>query len=394
DLDMGKQGKSASDAAKAQLSKLIGRTTCVVAAATKKSSAQSETDKKVKLLGALLDRLMEVNPASRFSAAEAVSHELLQVAAARLCAEEEAVHGMMHPGRVLLGGTPVYGGEGQYFPIAVRTVAQAVDPAAVEAEMLRFYDSRVLKIQAEAGDADHAPIDGNLYSYLALRVFGETSGLFQVKDAEKENPFLLSGLALVIVIQIVGPICVLAYAFPRALAMMDLSPELFLLRSEGNLHFLSTFTVTKLSQMLIGTLFIVLFILNGLYVLEEDRQTDKRLVHLCQVFRAASRRDPRIPEPCEGWLFVGALVNCWVLVTTALAMWPCFLIADQGPKEVLFDAFALTFLYNLDDISGDLGFLNDQWDSEMFGEVYGSLDFLHNHPGPPSGGARARVHRG
>jgi len=77
DLDMGKQGKSASDAAKAQLSKLIGRT-CVVAAATKKSSAQSETDKKVKLLGALLDRLMEVNPASRFSAAEAVSHELLQ----------------------------------------------------------------------------------------------------------------------------------------------------------------------------------------------------------------------------------------------------------------------------------------------------------------------------
>merc|ERR1719487_2006548 len=54
DLDMDKQGKSksAQDAAKAQLSKLIGRT-CVVAAANKKSAAPSEADKKVKLLGAL-----------------------------------------------------------------------------------------------------------------------------------------------------------------------------------------------------------------------------------------------------------------------------------------------------------------------------------------------------
>jgi hypothetical protein len=235
----------------------------------------------------------------------------------------------------------------------------------------------VRKIQDEAGDADHAPVEGNLYTYLTLRAFGESSGLYKVKDAEKENPFLLTGLAVVIIIQIIGPLCVLSYAFPRAMSSVALSPEL-LLRTQSVAQLLATFTLDKLSQMLIGTLFIVLFILNGLYVLEEDLQKNKRIVHMCQVFHVAASRDPRIARPNEFWLFFGAAVNCWVLITCALSMWPCFLIADQGPKEVLFDAFALTFLYNLDDLSGDLGFLSDQWDSDVFGEIYGKLadDFV------------------
>jgi len=40
---------------------------------------------------------------------------------------------------------------------------------------------------------------------------------------------------------------------------------------------------------------------------------------------------------------------------------------------VLFDAFGLTFLFNLDDVGGDLAFLDTKWDAELIGDIYGKL---------------------
>jgi len=54
-------------------------------------------------------------------------------------------------------------------------------------------------------------------------------------------------------------------------------------------------------------------------------------------------------------------------------MWPSFIICDQSVKDILFDALALTFLYNLDDVAGDLSFLEDQWNGEMLGDMYGKM---------------------
>ena len=39
--------------------------------------------------------------------------------------------------------------------------------------------------------------------------------------------------------------------------------------------------------------------------------------------------------------------------------------------DVLFNAMAVTFLYNLDDIGGEMGFLGDEdWDGEELGKLY------------------------
>jgi len=71
------QGQSAQNQARAQLSKLIGRTT-VVSAANKKSGGPTEGERKLKELSDLLERLMEVDPGQRITAAVACEHDSLK----------------------------------------------------------------------------------------------------------------------------------------------------------------------------------------------------------------------------------------------------------------------------------------------------------------------------
>merc|ERR1712039_267708 len=52
----------------------------------------------------------------------------------------------------------------------------------------------------------------------------------------------------------------------------------------------------------------------------------------------------------------------------------CLLFMDsESPKEVLMDAFGITFLYNLDDLSGEVSFLDEKWDEDFMGDVYGEM---------------------
>jgi len=74
--DFGKaRGQTAQEQAKAQLSKLIGRTT-VVAGTSKRKRELTEPEKNLQSLSALIEQCMDVDPANRASAASAVSHEV------------------------------------------------------------------------------------------------------------------------------------------------------------------------------------------------------------------------------------------------------------------------------------------------------------------------------
>lgn len=77
-VDFGKvQAKVAQDLAKAQLAKLIGRTT-VVSAAMKKSGGPSEGERKLRSLADLVERLMEIDPNERLTAAASCEHEVMK----------------------------------------------------------------------------------------------------------------------------------------------------------------------------------------------------------------------------------------------------------------------------------------------------------------------------
>jgi hypothetical protein len=69
------------------------------------------------------------------------------------------------------------------------------------------------------------------------------------------------------------------------------------------------------------------------------------------------------------WLLVGLLVNNWVLFWCSL---DAFFItgAAQTPLDVLLDALGVVFLYNLDDVKGDLTFVDgDDWDGARLGWI-------------------------
>jgi len=234
--------------------------------------------------------------------------------------------------------------------------------------IMNFYDKRVRYLQDEAGDDEYAPIQGNLYSYLALRGFGDSSGLFQ----EKASPILYVGLSLVILVQAIAPICVLHYGFRH----MHFSDNVLGFRewcsASEALH--SACNVDISYGRILGLLFIVLFCVNGIYVMRKDTEETIKIIHLMEAFKVVAwSRPQRFKPPAEFWLWLGAFVNCWCLVMCALCMWPLFVMSQDVPKDVVFDALGLTFLYNLDDISGEFGFLDGMWDADQFGDIYGAL---------------------
>merc|ERR1712013_452236 len=64
---------------------------------------------------------------------------------------------------------------------------------------------------------------------------------------------------------------------------------------------------------------------------------------------------------CTLMLYFGAIMNAWVVVSMSLIVY--FLLgASDSVADVILDALGLAFLYNLDDVGGDLGLLDkDDW---------------------------------
>merc|ERR1712183_426199 len=73
------------------------------------------------------------------------------------------------------------------------------------------------------------------------------------------------------------------------------------------------------------------------------------------------------------YLYIDAVVNTWVIT------WCCFDVylligAAATPADVLMNALGLVFLYNLDDVGGDLGFVNeDDWPGRRFAWIHANL---------------------
>eukprot|EP00440_Ansanella_granifera_P015652 gb/GFBE01017003.1/.p1 GENE.gb/GFBE01017003.1/~~gb/GFBE01017003.1/.p1 ORF type:complete len:292 (+),score=56.10 gb/GFBE01017003.1/:1-876(+) len=126
--------------------------------------------------------------------------------------------------------------------------------------------------------------------------------------------------------------------------------------------------VSNLSSHLLGTLFLFIFILNGIYVIRDDSKTAGKIWYMVQKLEKHKRGE----KVDRNWLRAGAVINSWCVVISAICMGPCFTLS-KSPKDIIFDAFALLFLFRLDDVTGDLGFLDDRWNSDTFGTFYESF---------------------
>eukprot|EP00929_Paragymnodinium_shiwhaense_P067924 TRINITY_DN34138_c1_g4_i3.p1 TRINITY_DN34138_c1_g4~~TRINITY_DN34138_c1_g4_i3.p1 ORF type:complete len:445 (+),score=97.18 TRINITY_DN34138_c1_g4_i3:152-1486(+) len=274
----------------------------------------------------------------------------------------------------LHGAAAAAGGSGMSFfkPSSSREYeyigAGAKQVSRHEEDLLTYYDSQVERLKKNKGDDDHAPVAGDLYTYMALRGFGESSGLFQVRS----DILLLLGLFLIIVVQLLAPLTILIWSAYR----IDWFPDGAWVTSEKFQYVPGSDEkgITYIGQNILGAVFIVLFNLNGTYVMRSHHTRMQRLLDMTELFQVVAARNPdHFQVPRTYWLWVGAYVNCICLIFCALSLPPLLILVEEGPKGVVFDALGLTFLYNLDDVAGDLGFLDDKWDDNTFGDIYGGL---------------------
>lgn len=253
------------------------------------------------------------------------------------------------------------------------------DDYEVQEEDLRDFCSNALEnIKADAAFKEvNDPISGNLYSYFAVKDFGEATDppLFPER---KEFRAMTVALYFVIVIQLIGPVAILVYAVYN-LAPSDIG-EPWGLDGWRYILWSKKFGISNLWKRVLALLFIILFALNGTHVMHKQARVMEKKLDLCAVFDFVAKEDQKdvdgktrkTPPPATCWLWVDAIVNSWCLILCTLSTVPIMLFAE-GPKDVLFDALGLMFLYNLDDIGGDLGLLEDEWDEKQFGNLFGSL---------------------
>lgn len=120
----------------------------------------------------------------------------------------------------------------------------------------------------------------------------------------------------------------------------------------------------------LALVFQICFVLNGLYVVMQNRD-DWRKIHCIIRYMKHYNRDMNFGY--RYFMYLGALTNCWVV------LWCCadtvvVLGSSQSPKDVLFDSLGLLFLYNLDDIGGELGFVSDSdWPGARLGWIYSEM---------------------
>lgn len=117
----------------------------------------------------------------------------------------------------------------------------------------------------------------------------------------------------------------------------------------------------------LGMLMMAAFILNGLFVVLAERSSWKQIYN---TFRYLDIMNPRFKLEGTSFLYMDALVNTWVIG------WCCidvFLVVgdSKSPSDVLMNALGLVFLYNLDDVGGDLGFINENdWPGLRLSWIY------------------------
>lgn len=121
---------------------------------------------------------------------------------------------------------------------------------------------------------------------------------------------------------------------------------------------------------LLSTIFIFLFTLNGLFVLIDEKESFKKMD---KMLRYLDHHTPVFNWSGEWLLYVDSLMNNWLIIWCTL---DCYILIGnvRTVKDVLFDSLGLLFLYNLDDISGDLGFVNsDDWDGFRLRWIYDNM---------------------
>lgn len=123
------------------------------------------------------------------------------------------------------------------------------------------------------------------------------------------------------------------------------------------------------ARRLLSLLFLIAFVLNGLLVVVETIETNRRcwdLIRACCHESVLTQGSNQFGLP---FLLFDIVTSMYIWIVCSVCM--CYFLIDAPDSTaVLYDSFGLLFLYNLDDIGGDFVFLdNEDWDEGRMSEL-------------------------
>jgi hypothetical protein len=225
------------------------------------------------------------------------------------------------------------------------------------------------------------PINGNIYRYWA---FGLRQPVMFVSSAQ----------FAVMLIQLLAP---LAICYEAAYTIRD---------NEINLGFgdwhqdpLSTDSaISFYSKRVLALLFVFCFVVNAYRTHMQDTVAWRKSYHLLQLMmelkqarvkqfymdrergiyigrevdeeiQKAEEKATRFQQSIQwGWLYADSYINGFTMILCCCGMLLCMAAAGTA-KDVVFDSVSLLFLFSLDDLASELGFItSEDWPSQELGE--------------------------
>jgi len=243
----------------------------------------------------------------------------------------------------------------------------AKDKILESASLTDMFETAAEYIDEEwLGDIDELP--GNIYRIAALGTLTENLG----HDADKLVTLMklvrIAGFISIFLVQLCGPpLLIAAVTYGWGIDTGDDGEDYIHWRKwEPSTSDFDKITTTKL----LSALFLFIFPTNGLYVLLQEKISQDKIY---KTFRYLKHNTPNMDVTGGNYLIIGAMINTWVVVLTSFAAFT-ILGASFTPRGLLFDALGLLFLYNLDDLDSDLGFVSlDDWDGVRLGWIFKNM---------------------
>jgi len=213
-------------------------------------------------------------------------------------------------------------------------------------------------------------INGNIYRIGAL------AGLIDISEGGRRTRCSgvarLIGCGLVFLFQIFGPLLIFmscVFGVGREENEMFHWEHWWLWNSNTSVDMFYDWNHIATTKF-VGMCFLEVFILNALFVTQDERKAEEKV---WDIFGHLKRNTPNYEVHGTVYLFMGSFVNNWMVVVCTLDAY-MIIGASRTPSDLFLDSLALLFLFNLDDIGGSLGFVDeDDWPGDRIAWIHSEI---------------------
>lgn len=203
-------------------------------------------------------------------------------------------------------------------------------------------------------------LEGNIYRAFAFGSFPEpvfasprTAEWDTIWSGIAVNGKVL-GAATIWLVQILGPVLIIWHYVQRYMDEDSAVPKIW----------------EYPGAKLLGLALVIMFNVNAYFEVKQEAITYAKIDVIYTHFGPKHDGSNRFGPSSGQILLLGECTNCYVFVTSCICS--CLLMSyADNPQDLLFDALAILFLYNLDDISSGLTFVtDDDWPGHRLSWLY------------------------